>query len=167
MLYALDTEFMEDGSTIELLSIGLVAEDGRELYLENWHADLAKADPWVQEYVLPHLHLYEQTCSDDGHKCPLHALSGMGRIIYQWMCDKSPVFWGYYSAYDWVVVCQLFGAMINLPKNWPMYCHDLRSWLDLHHFSYVKQPDDMPHHALRDARWIMQTLKKYRSYQPC
>ena len=30
-----DTEFIENGRTIELISIGMVAEDGRELYLVN------------------------------------------------------------------------------------------------------------------------------------
>ena len=35
MSYFLDTEFIERPSTIELISIGLAAEDGRELYLEN------------------------------------------------------------------------------------------------------------------------------------
>ena len=27
-----DTEFLDDGKTIDLISIGMVAEDGRELY---------------------------------------------------------------------------------------------------------------------------------------
>lgn len=30
MRYFYDTEFIEDGHTIELISIGVVAEDGRE-----------------------------------------------------------------------------------------------------------------------------------------
>jgi hypothetical protein len=30
MRYWLDTEFIEDGKTIDLISIGIVAEDGRE-----------------------------------------------------------------------------------------------------------------------------------------
>lgn len=32
MKYFLDTEFHEDGKTIDLISIGIVAEDGREYY---------------------------------------------------------------------------------------------------------------------------------------
>ena len=30
--YFFDTEFYEDGKTIDLISIGIVAEDGREFY---------------------------------------------------------------------------------------------------------------------------------------
>lgn len=163
MNYTLDCEFMEDGHTIELLSLALVAEDGREIYLENWNADLSKANVFVEARVLPHLHLSEQPCPDDGHWCPLLASSHMGKTILRWMGkDPSPVFWGYYSAYDWVALCQLFGTMMDLPQGWPMYCHDLRSWLDWHDYTQVTQPDGMPHHALSDARWIMETLKTYR-----
>lgn len=35
MRYFFDTEFYEDGKTIDLVSIGIVAEDGRELYAVN------------------------------------------------------------------------------------------------------------------------------------
>jgi hypothetical protein len=48
MLYWLDTEFIEDGVTIDLISIGIVAEDGRELYLLNWECDYSKASDWVK-----------------------------------------------------------------------------------------------------------------------
>ena len=39
-------------------------------------------------------------------------------------------FYGYYSDYDWVVFCQLFGTMMDLPKGFPMYCNDLKQELD-------------------------------------
>lgn len=174
MLYALDTEFMEDGRTIELLSIGLVAEDGRELYLENVCANRHKANPWVREHVLPHLHPLD--CPDDGHEdCPLSMPTStdgvyapdtwaqygglQGRIVR--FCGQSPTFLTYYGAYDWVALCQLFGPMMDLPKDWPMYAHDLRSMLDRIGRQDVTQPDDMPHHALSDAQWIMETYKKH------
>lgn len=39
-------------------------------------------------------------------------------------------FYGYYSAYDHVVLCQLFEKMIDLPKGFPMYTIDLKQELD-------------------------------------
>lgn len=42
----------------------------------------------------------------------------------------NPEFYGYYSDYDWVVFCQLFGKMINLPNGFPMYCIDLKQMLE-------------------------------------
>ena len=44
---------------------------------------------------------------------------------------KIPIeFYGYYSDYDWVVFCQLFGRMMDLPKEFPMYCKDLKQMYD-------------------------------------
>ncbi len=65
---------------------------------------------------------------------------------------KKPVV----SSYDWVVLCQLFGTMMDLPKGWPMWCRDLKQLVteqhrnrDLH--ALVPQADE--HNALADARW--------------
>lgn len=41
-----------------------------------------------------------------------------------------PEFYAYYADYDWVVFCQLFGTMMQLPKGLPMYCIDLKQELD-------------------------------------
>lgn len=64
-----DTEFLEDGATIELISIGLVADDGREYYAVNrdfrwqriasrrwyapWHWDVHQQ--WLLDNVVPSL----------------------------------------------------------------------------------------------------------------
>lgn len=42
----------------------------------------------------------------------------------------NPVFYGYYSDYDWVLLCTLFGRMIDLPKGFPMLCYDLKQEID-------------------------------------
>lgn len=57
MRYFLDTEFIEDGRTIDLLSIGIVCEDGREFYAEVDQRDVdhEKADEWVRTNVISHL----------------------------------------------------------------------------------------------------------------
>ncbi len=175
MLYALDTEFMEDGKTIELISIGLVAQDGRELYVQRCEAPIDAdrrvfynkeypgPNAWVQQHVLPHLeHPYCLTpCETPG--CPWLHESDLADCLLGFVGDDpSPSFLGYYSAYDWVVLCQLFGPMIALPPGWPMYCRDLRPWLDDQGLEHVTQPDNMPHHALSDARWILQMWQQYK-----
>ena len=50
-----DTEFIEDGKTIDLISIGMVREDGKTLYLENLSADLTRASDWVKDNVITKL----------------------------------------------------------------------------------------------------------------
>lgn len=29
---------------------------------------------------------------------------------------------------DWVVFCQMFGTMLDLPNGWPMFCRDIRQF---------------------------------------
>jgi hypothetical protein len=52
-----DTEFLEDGETIELISIGMVAEDGYEYYAVN--RDMPerriRRHPWLMENVVPNV----------------------------------------------------------------------------------------------------------------
>ena len=89
MKYFLDTEFIEDGHTIDLISIGIVSEDDRELYCESalipWH----RADPWVIENVKPHL------LNND----PLLSYEIRDKVLE--FCDPEkygkPEFWGYYA----------------------------------------------------------------------
>ena len=55
MRYFYDTEFIEDGRTIELISIGVVAEDGREYYAVSTEFDPERAGSWVRANVLTKL----------------------------------------------------------------------------------------------------------------
>src|ERR1700722_11386002 len=53
--YFYDTEFIDDGHTIELISIGVVAEDGREYYAVSTEFNPERAGGWVRANVLPKL----------------------------------------------------------------------------------------------------------------
>ena len=55
MRYFYDCEFIEDGTTIDLVSVGVVAEDGREFYAVSTEFDSSTAGPWVRRNVLPKL----------------------------------------------------------------------------------------------------------------
>ena len=57
----LDTEFIDNGKTIELLSVGMVREDGAEYYAVCSDTDQSKACDWVKVNVLPHLGGPEKT----------------------------------------------------------------------------------------------------------
>jgi hypothetical protein len=55
--YFIDTEFIEHDKTIDLVSIGIVCEDGRELYLQSCEFSPSFASDWVKENVLSRLML--------------------------------------------------------------------------------------------------------------
>ena len=55
MRFFYDCEFIEDGTTIDLVSIGVVGEDGREFYAVSTEFDGSRAGAWVRAHVLPKL----------------------------------------------------------------------------------------------------------------
>ena len=55
MRFFYDCEFIEDGTTIDLVSIGVVGEDGREFYAVSAEFDPSRAGAWVRANVLPKL----------------------------------------------------------------------------------------------------------------
>ena len=138
-----DTEFIEDGRTIELLSIGMVREDGWRLYAEPREADRERACPWVRANVLPKL--TGPTRWRDEIAAEVVAFAG-----------EAPEFWAYYGAYDWVALCQLFGRMVDLPAGWPMFCRDIKQLaVELGDPPLPEQNDSFAHNALDDAFWTM------------
>lgn len=137
-----DTEFIEDGKTIDLLSIGMVREDGQTYYAEPTDADHSKASPWVVENVLPHLRGGEA----------LKARYVIGREIVAFAGEK-PEFWAYYADYDWVALCQIYGSMMDLPEGWPMYCRDIKQWCDELGNPDLPKQASSEHDALADALW--------------
>lgn len=159
--YWFDTEFMEDGRTIELLSIGVVCEDGREFYAENLDADLSHANEWVQANVLPHLwHLQADKkqaneWSRDGGAGGLLLHKDIARDLRRFVAEgeRKPQWWAYYGDYDWVVLCQLYGRMIDLPDGWPMFAMDVKQEAVKLGDPRLPKQTSTEHHALADARW--------------
>lgn len=123
MRYMLDTEFEERGGAgrmeIQMISLALVAQDGRELYLENSEYDWDRPgiDPWLLENVRPHMR---------GGEYALSPAEAQARVAAFFQGDPEVQIWAYFGAYDWVVLCSLFGRMIDLPEGMPKHCMDLK-----------------------------------------
>lgn len=142
MRYFLDTEFIDDGKTIELISIGICAEDGREYYAESSEYDKTKLTPWLKENVIPHL-----------TEAPI-SKENMGLEILTFCNVGEPVeFWGYFAAYDYVALCQIWGRMLDIPKPMPHRINDLKQLMNQCRL-LLNQPKDQRHNALVDARWM-------------
>jgi hypothetical protein len=142
MKYWIDTEFIEQPYAIDLISIGLVAEDGREFYAESSEVDWAKASQWTLQTVRPQL---------DGRSMPREEIGYAVRAFTDE--DSRPVFWGYYPAYDWVAFSWLFGSMTELPFRFPQLCLDIRQWAIALGDPELPPQSGARHHALADARW--------------
>ncbi len=157
MRWYLDTEFNEDGRTIELISIGLSCDDGREYYAVSADFDADACNDWVKCNVLPKIEGYPVK--------PRHQIKN--EILALIPPETEPEFWGYFADYDWVVFCQLFGRMIDLPKGYPMACMDLRQELvrlGIKRTSLPSLDAREAHTAIADARWnrrVMQMVSQH------
>lgn len=169
MKYFIDTEFIEGFHKplfgkrrhfIDLISIGIVAEDGRKYYAISTEFNPKKANDWVKENVISKLPARyvnfngsspserqnmllwksNKRIADDINRFVLD-----GDIEYKMGIGNPPQplceFYAYYADYDWVVFCSLFGRMIDLPKGFPMYCRDLKQIMDERAERQVMQVD--------------------------
>lgn len=163
--YFYDTEFHEDGKVIDLISIGIVCEDGREYYAVSNEFDTRRVagNRWLMDNVMSSIG-HESYMVVDFLGSPvvrdLHitdpAAKSRDQIrddILEFVKGTWPEFWAWYGAYDHVALCQLFGRMIDLPKNFPMFSSDLKQWhKELGSPIMPKQPAGL-HNALEDAKW--------------
>lgn len=110
MKYFYDAEFIEDGKVIDLVSIAVVCEDGREYYAVSTEFDPERAGPWVRKNVLPKL---------PSPSSPLWRSRRQIRDeLYKFLVPRptvQPELWAWVGAYDHVVLCQLWGSMVDLP----------------------------------------------------
>ena len=184
--YCYDTEFLEDGETINLISIGIVCDDGREYYAINSDADWdrIRKDSWLMTNVVPHLPITGRNSLDDwlAHGRNIYPQPSVNlvdvdrtdtRVKPKWvianevrefitesnkMGDDARL-WAYYGAYDHVALAQLFGKMIHLPDGIPMFTHELKQLMETMPGTWEPPPHEDEHDALADARWNMEVLK--------
>lgn len=141
-----DTEFIEDGVTIDLVSIGVVDENGREFYAVSTEFDAHKAGPWVREHVLTKL----PAPGDAAWASREQIRSGLLR--YFGTPPGGIELWAWFGAYDHVALAQLWGAMPAMPRRLPRFTRELRQrWEDVGKPPLPAVPADA-HDALADAR---------------
>lgn len=187
MKYFIDTEFIESFHKpflgkkrhfIDLISIGIVCEDGRSLYRISNEFNPKDANDWVKDNVISKLEKnYMNLKSNKDIATDIKEFMGFRPEFTdygsdEFSDDRNIEIYAYYADYDWVVFCSLFGRMIDLPKGMPMYCRDLKQSMDeaikkwspegnLNNpelISCFKNREGFPkqeneHNALDDAKW--------------
>lgn len=169
MRYWIDTEFIEKGPQypIELISVGIVAEDGRSYYAQSHEVKLGNFTSWLLHNVYPkleHLDCWARLWSHEEHDCPWKSRTRIAKDIINFVGDDpSPEFWGYYADYDWVVFCQIFGTMMDLPNRFPMYCRDLIQEISEEGVILREECKTYTgeHHAGMDAAWTAAVGEAY------
>lgn len=191
MKYFIDTEFIEWAGGIDLISIGIVCEDGRTFYAESSSFDDRNASDWVKENVLSKLKFWQNSPNKNtvfpyieylvsGDLAHYRKMTVFGPLSYIRAAlekffnkdlDENPEFYAYYADYDWVVFCRIFGRMIDLPDHFPMYCLDLKQMMWSRELSNewkkMQCPDpEGEHNALVDAEWNMKLYDELIEIEP-
>jgi hypothetical protein len=170
-----DTEFLEDGHTIDLISIGMVTDDGLEYYAVCSEIGYLAGDDgklhtrisghkWLMRNVIPHLPVVSPPHRDSNTwTWALDTSSALVKphwVIANEVRDfiqstPDPELWADYGAYDHVALCQLWGSMMHLPQGIPMWTHDLRQEAErLGVTDLPPMPGAREHNALYDAREV-------------
>lgn len=154
MRYFLDTEYLWDATKgrIQPVSIGIVAEDGREFYAVSTAFKARHASDLVKADVLAKLPKRHPSAYDSPRlRMEATAWQSTAKIaegIRAFVSDDAPEFWGDYSAFDYVVLSMLIGGFKDWPNNWPMHINDLQQE------AIPSGTSAVPHHALADARAV-------------
>ncbi|MFD5910206.1 3'-5' exoribonuclease domain-containing protein [Streptomyces massasporeus] len=161
-----DLEFLEDGRHIELISIGMVCDDGREYYAVNRDMPVRKIRKykWLMENVVPSLpkghgdrrNLVPKSWLFDYANPVVKHRARIADDVLDFIRAAGPdvQLWANYGAYDHVALAQLWGRMIDLPEGVPMFTCDIqqeRARLGLRWDELPKQ-ESGEHNALADAR---------------
>lgn len=162
-----DAEFVERGPQLPIqpISFGFVRDDGAELYVINEESlSNVVRHPWLSLNVAPSLPITNDQRSDaqfitqwdPDHEDYAHvyALDFLVRRVHDFLTSTPDLeLWAYYSAYDHVVLCQLFGSMADLPPGIPMWTHELQQVIEMEPEVQLPTEPQVAHHALYDARW--------------
>jgi hypothetical protein len=179
MDYYIDFEFNEGFTRpllskprhyIEMISVGIVCSDGREYSALSKEYRYADCNDWVKKNVIRQL--YWKTVSGDQRnrweEHNFHRYYGTSNkeiadeiLAFTSVSERhlpDITFYGYYSGYDWVLLCSLYGTMMNLPSGWPMMCMDIEQTrielgVDKEEL-FQNVPESKKHDALEDARWV-------------
>lgn len=167
MRYWYDTEFLEDGRTIDLISIGILAADGREYYAVNDEITKGRLErrirrhDWLMANVVPSLpkpagdwnnHMPKSWLFDYNNPAVKPSTRIADEVRDFLLADDDPELWADYGAYDHVALCWLWGPMIDLPSGLPMYTNDVQQEARRLGVSDLPQQSEGLHNALADAR---------------
>lgn len=158
-----DTEFTGLHKDTTLISIGMVDENGRSLYIELNDYDKSQVDDWIRKNVISHLENNEAMTKKEASEAVKNWLAKYDSV--QLISDCSH--------YDMVLFVDLFGDAMSIPDNVTPVCHDINQDIakyygiseqdafDLSREKIVKGfkiPGDK-HNSLYDARVIRQIYK--------
>ena len=144
--YFFDTEFIQHTKKdVDFVSLGVVCDDGRELYAESSEFDASRANFWIKNNILNLLGPVDKRVTNREIGDRFERFVGN---------DPNPRFFVKGGGdNDWNMLGKLYGGLKNLPKTFPKSFTDVDAlWRRSGSAKRPPHPGNQ-HHALMDAKW--------------
>lgn len=183
-----DTEFTGLHKETTLISIGIIAEDGRTFYAELNDYDKNQVDDWIQNNVINNMiMLPPKEGEDEYYTAKRHSDNPIGNDLYKsyivqlrgskeevrielvkWISQFEQVeIWSDCLSYDWVLFNDIFGHAFNIPKNVYYIPFDICTLFkiknidpDINREEFAEVKNGQKHNALWDAKIIKLCYEK-------
>ncbi len=170
MIIFLDTEFTGLHKGTSLVSLALVANNGKEFYAEFNDYDSNQVDDWIAANVFSKLEFNEEQTALFENRTTFKMKNNKGAVavkLQEWINQFDFVeIWADVPAYDWVLFCDLFGGALKIPGNIFYAPFDLatafrlkgliepesKNERDVKRFEFAGIAPVLQHNALEDAR---------------
>ena len=125
-----DTEFEGLYKNSNLISIGLISEDGREFYGEISTINIKNQSPWIKQNVLVNTIEYGNVpvlnIVNNENDYYVGDKEYIGRCLKEWLLNFDKVeLVSDVCHYDMVLFIDLFGTAFDIPANVCPYCYDI------------------------------------------
>lgn len=144
-----DCEFTGLHKDTTLVSIGIVAENGKKFYAEFSDYDESQCDDWIKENVLKHTifagndALAARLGKDSNTTVVIGGKADIRHELGEWLKQFDSVqFVSDVSHYDFILLIDIFGTAFDLPGNVSAACHDINQDIARHYGIYEREAFD-------------------------
>lgn len=179
-----DTEFTGLHKRTSLISIGIVAENGKKFYAEFSTYRENQCDDWIRENVIKHTilggneALAKRLGEDSDTTVVIGSKADIRYELGEWLKQFDEVqFVSDVCHYDMVLLIDIWGDAFRIPKNVSAVCHDINQDIAKHYSisereAFDKSREDIvselcggfiegdKHNALYDAQVIKAIYKE-------
>lgn len=135
-----DTEFTGLHKDTTIISIGMIAENGKKFYAESTDYDGKQCDDWIQDNVLAYTILQgnedmaKALGEDTNTTVVIGCIDSILHELKEWLSQFNEVqFVSDVCHYDFVLLIDLFGTAFDLPENVSASCHDINQDIARHY----------------------------------
>jgi len=135
-----DTEFTGLYKGTTLVSLGIIAEDGKKFYAEFTDYDKTQCDDWIKKNVITNTVIGGNNTLYELHQNMKNLIVSVGTKkqirseLLKWLQQYADIqFLSDVSHYDFVLLIDIFGGAFDLPGNVSAACHDINQDIAKHY----------------------------------